>query len=157
MRPAGNRRFGGEASGLAALCLLLAIIPLGGVACGSQQTELAAATEVVDSWIAAWNAHDPEAIAAHFTENAVYQDINERWTGREGILEHANYFSGIIQEVRRVDQGRAAHDGAFVFVISFDFDFGSAEGAGTDLGEVEITVSGGLIARVEWLSRKQTD
>lgn len=126
---------------------------VGAAACGSQQTELAAATEVVDEWIAAWNADDSDAVADAFTADAIYQDFDEQWSGRDSILEHARYFNDIILEARRLGEGQSTERGTFVFRLAFDFDFGS--GPGTDVGEVEVTITQQLMSRVEWLSREQ--
>src|SRR5215471_7083512 len=32
-------------------------------------------TDVAAAWIAAWNSHDPDAVVALFTDDAVYEDV----------------------------------------------------------------------------------
>jgi hypothetical protein len=140
-------------SPVAPVHLVLAFVLVGTAACGPQQTDLAVATEAVDEWIAAWNAHDPDAIGGAFTADAVYQDLSDQWSGRDSIRDHARYFKNIIREVRRIGEGRATERGTFVFRLGFDFDFGS--GPGTDVGEVEVTITDRLMSRVEWLNREQ--
>jgi hypothetical protein len=112
-------------------------------------TDLATATELIDAWVKGWNTDDPDAVAAVFTENAVNQDNHGQRTGRPAIRQHAEYYVEIMQEMRRTGEGRATEDGTYVFPVSFDYDFGNAQGSGTDAGEVEVELAGGFLSRLE--------
>jgi uncharacterized protein (TIGR02246 family) len=43
---------------------------------------------VLDPWKAAVDAHDPEAAAAVFTEEAIFQGLHQYTVGRRGIAEY---------------------------------------------------------------------
>jgi uncharacterized protein (TIGR02246 family) len=74
-------------------------------ATAEDRTALAA---VLDRWKAAVDAHEPEAVAAVFTEQAIFQGLHPYSVGRRGIAEYfASQPLGMaaeytIQEVRRL-------------------------------------------------------
>jgi nuclear transport factor 2 (NTF2) superfamily protein len=111
--------------------------------------DLAAATDLIDAWVAAWNADDPVAVAAVFTEDAFYRDNNVQRTGRPAILQYAEYYIETVLEVRRTGEGWATERGTFVFPVSFDYDFGTPGDSGTDAGEVEVELAGELLSRFD--------
>src|SRR5882757_1504520 len=43
---------------------------------------------VLDSWKAAVDAHEPEAVAAVFTEQAIFQGLHPYTVGRRGVAEY---------------------------------------------------------------------
>jgi steroid delta-isomerase-like uncharacterized protein len=49
---------------------------------------------VIDDWVAAWNSHDPDAVVAVFTPDAVYEDValGQVNHGRDEIRAFAEYF-----------------------------------------------------------------
>ncbi|MDQ3694437.1 MAG: ester cyclase [Chloroflexota bacterium] len=51
------------------------------------QATPAAMPPIVDQWLAAWNAHNPEQMAALFTEDGVYEDLAFEFVleGRQGV------------------------------------------------------------------------
>jgi uncharacterized protein (TIGR02246 family) len=63
---------------------------------------------VLDRWKAAVDAHDPEAVAAVFTEGAIFQGLHPYSVGRAGVAEYyASQPLGMIatyaiREVRRL-------------------------------------------------------
>ncbi|MEE6257576.1 SgcJ/EcaC family oxidoreductase [Plantactinospora sonchi] len=70
--------------------------------------EQAALRAVLDRWKAAVDAHEPEAVAACFTEQAIFQGLRPYSVGRRGVAEYydsqplgmtAEY---TIQETRRL-------------------------------------------------------
>ena len=63
---------------------------------------------VLDSWKAAVDAHEPEAVASVFTEQAIFQGLHPYVVGRRGVAEYyASQPLGMtaeytIQETRRL-------------------------------------------------------
>ncbi|WP_326614328.1 hypothetical protein OIE62_01010 [Streptomyces scopuliridis] len=43
---------------------------------------------VLDQWKAAVNAHEPEQVAARFTEDAIFQGLHPYSVGRQGVAEY---------------------------------------------------------------------
>ena len=70
--------------------------------------EMAALRAVLDPWKAAVGAHEPEAVASVFTEQAIFQGLHPYTVGRPGVAEYyAAQPLGMtaaytIQEVRRL-------------------------------------------------------
>ena len=44
--------------------------------------------DVLDRWKAAVNAHEPERVAAIFTEEAIFQGLHPYSVGRPGVAEY---------------------------------------------------------------------
>ena len=85
--------------------------------------DIAALRAVLDPWKAAVDAHEPEAVASVFTEQAVFQGLHPYTVGRPGVAEYyAAQPLGMtavytIQEVRRL----APH--LVLGYLSVDFSF----------------------------------
>ncbi|MFE3138169.1 YybH family protein [Streptomyces scopuliridis] len=43
---------------------------------------------VLDQWKAAVDAHEPDQVAAHFTEDAIFQGLHPYSVGRQGVAEY---------------------------------------------------------------------
>jgi uncharacterized protein (TIGR02246 family) len=68
-------------------------------------------TGVLDAWKSAVDAHDPERVAAFFTEDAIFQGLHPYSVGRDGVA--AYYGSqplGMTAEYRIVETRRLAED-----------------------------------------------
>jgi uncharacterized protein (TIGR02246 family) len=80
-------------------------------------------TGVLDSWKAGVDAHEPEAVAALFTQEAIFQGLHPYSVGRDGIA--AYYDSqplGMAAEYKIVETRRLAEDLVLGY-LSVDFSF----------------------------------
>ncbi len=80
-------------------------------------------TGVLDAWKSAVDAHDPERVAASFTEDAIFQGLHPYSVGRDGVA--AYYGSqplGMTAEYRIVETRRLAED-VLLGYSSVDFAF----------------------------------
>lgn len=110
------------------------------------QDDLEVATERMDEWVASWNDEDPDANAAIFTEDGVYEDPLDRGgSSRDEILVFAREHVGGVWNVSRTGEGMVTESGTFVFPVSFDW------AGGSDTGEIEVELDGDLVSRLVWL------
>jgi uncharacterized protein (TIGR02246 family) len=80
-------------------------------------------TEVLDAWKSAVDAHEPERVAAVFTEDAIFQGLHPYSVGRDGVA--AYYDSqplGMTADYRIVETRRLAEDVVLGYA-SVDFGF----------------------------------
>ncbi|MFG2847152.1 YybH family protein [Kitasatospora sp. NPDC048296] len=78
---------------------------------------------VLDGWKAAVDNHQPEQVAAHFTEDAIFQGLHPYSTGRSGVA--AYYDSqplGLTADYRILEIRRPA-EGLVLGYLSVDFSF----------------------------------
>lgn len=77
------------------------------------QATPAATPKVVERWAAAWNAHDPAAMAALFTDDGVYEDLGFEWYsgGKAMIASWVEVTTAGVADVRieLVDAFQAGH------------------------------------------------
>jgi uncharacterized protein (TIGR02246 family) len=102
-------------------------------------------TGVLDAWKSAVDAHDPERVAASFTEDAIFQGLHPYSVGRDGV---AKYYDsqplGMTAAYRIVETRRLAED-VLLGYLSVDFAF-------TDRPAISVHL-GVIVRRVgeEWL------
>jgi ketosteroid isomerase-like protein len=112
--------------------------------------------EVVESYFAAWNAHDPGRVAAHFTPNGVrhWRVVNnpaihspERFEGRSAIADGVRAFMNMLPDLRVESGVYAETDEGAVFEWTC---FGTHTGAWGDWrGQGEaVELPGVSIARI---------
>jgi uncharacterized protein (TIGR02246 family) len=78
---------------------------------------------VLDRWKAAVNAHEPEAVAAVFTEQAIFQGLHPYSVGRRGVAEYyASQPLGMTAEYTLQETRRLAPDLVLGY-LSVDFSF----------------------------------
>ncbi|WP_409468186.1 YybH family protein [Streptomyces sp. HC307] len=66
---------------------------------------------VLDQWKAAVDAHRPERVAAHFTEDAIFQGLHPYSVGRQGVAEYYDSQPlGLTAEYRILETRRPADD-----------------------------------------------
>lgn len=112
-----------------------------------QTDELSFATQVVDSWIVAWQSDDGAAVAALFTEDGMFVDLGRGTLRGRDLIESDVAFRGPgTTNGQRTGELALTEEGTYVFPAQFDFD-----GEGPWVGEMEITLEGDLISRLEWL------
>ena len=64
------------------------------------QTTPAAIPQVVERWAAAWNAHDPAAMTALFTDDGLYEDLafGASFQGKDGVAEWVTITTSVIPD-----------------------------------------------------------
>jgi uncharacterized protein (TIGR02246 family) len=78
---------------------------------------------VLDPWKAAVDAHEPEAVAAVFTEQAILQGLHPYSVGRNGVAEYyASQPSGMTVEYTIKETRRLAPDLVLGY-LTVDFSF----------------------------------
>ncbi|MDQ7810288.1 nuclear transport factor 2 family protein [Amycolatopsis sp. A133] len=80
-------------------------------------------TGVLDGWKSAVEAHEPERVADHFTEDAIFQGLHPYSVGRAGV---AAYYAaqplGMTADYRVEETRRLAED-VILGYVSVDFAF----------------------------------
>ena len=78
---------------------------------------------VLDPWKAAVDAHDPDGVAAWFTDDAIFQGLHPYTVGRQGVAEYyASQPAGLTAEYRILETRRPASDFVYGY-LSVDFAF----------------------------------
>ncbi|MET8141637.1 SgcJ/EcaC family oxidoreductase [Sphaerisporangium sp. NPDC005288] len=78
---------------------------------------------VLDRWKAAVDGHEPEQVAALFTEDAIFQGLHPYSVGRPGVAAYyASQPLGLTAEYR-VLETRALADGLVLGYLAVDFSF----------------------------------
>lgn len=89
---------------------------------------------VLDRWKAAVDRHEPDQVAAQFTEDAIFQGLHPYSVGKPGIA--AYYDSqpiGLAAEYRILETRRLAEDLVLGY-LSVDFSFTDRPTLGVNLG-----------------------
>jgi steroid delta-isomerase-like uncharacterized protein len=88
----------------------------------------------VRSYMDAWNAHDPAAVAEHMTEDVVYVDlgINERMEGRAAVREFVGPMETTFSSDYHFDFSGALVDGE-AYALEWTMS-GTNDGASPQLG-----------------------
>ncbi|WP_314409396.1 YybH family protein [Streptomyces kroppenstedtii] len=78
---------------------------------------------VLDRWKAAVDQHEPERVAAQFTEDAIFQGLRPHSVGRPGVAAYyASQPLGLTAEYRILETRRPADD-LVLGHLSVDFSF----------------------------------
>ena len=78
---------------------------------------------VLDGWKTAVDAHDPERVAAYFTEDAIFQGLHPYSVGRQGIAEYYDSQPlGMTAAYKILETRRLASDLVLGY-LSVDFSF----------------------------------
>ena len=78
---------------------------------------------VLDPWKAAVDAHEPDRVAAGFTEDAVFQGLHPYSVGRQGVADYyASQPLGMTADYRFLETRRLADDLVLAY-LSVDFSF----------------------------------
>jgi uncharacterized protein (TIGR02246 family) len=86
-------------------------------------TDRDALGSVIDKWKAAVDAHEPDQVAALFTEDAIFQGLHPYSVGREGIAEYyASQPLGLTADYTVLETRRLADDLVLGY-LSVDFGF----------------------------------
>ncbi|MFC7381962.1 SgcJ/EcaC family oxidoreductase [Sphaerisporangium rhizosphaerae] len=89
---------------------------------------------VLDRWKAAVDGHEPEQVAALFTEDAIFQGLHPYSVGRPGVAAYyASQPLGLTAEYR-VLETRALADGLVLGYLAVDFSFTDRPPIAVNLG-----------------------
>ena len=132
---------------LVAGVLAVGLIGLGvwAIVAADQRHDLATARQLTDEFFAGWNDNDPEAVAAVFTEDGVFVDLESGgvYAGRQAIRAYAADASWAVSEGRRVTEGVRTDTGSVVFATE-------ARIVGVLRAEdLEVELDGELASRIE--------
>jgi hypothetical protein len=127
--------------------LVLALIGVGiwAIVAANQTDDIDVATDLADEWIAGWNASDPEAIVAVFTEDGTYWIWGSVRSGRDEIRSNALYVGSITTNAARITELTSTEAGAFTFGIQWDVS------ARPWVSVVEIELDADLASRIDVL------
>ncbi|MFJ4190851.1 nuclear transport factor 2 family protein [Kitasatospora sp. NPDC089509] len=90
--------------------------------------------EVLDGWKAAVDAHQPDRVAARFTEDAVFQGLHPYSVGRAGVAAYyASQPLGMTADYRILETRRPADD-VLLGYLDVDFAFTDRPTLGVKLG-----------------------
>ncbi len=80
---------------------------------------------VLDGWKQAIDRHDPEAVAALFTENTIFQGLRpDHSVGRQGVVEYyASQPMGLVANFTLLDTRQVGDDAITGYeLVTFDFE-----------------------------------
>ncbi|MEU2623747.1 nuclear transport factor 2 family protein [Streptomyces sp. NPDC007157] len=78
---------------------------------------------VLDRWRAAVDAHQPERVAAQFTEDAVFQGLHPYSVGRQGVADYYDSQPLGMKAAYRVLETRRPADGVVLGYLAVEFSF----------------------------------
>lgn len=78
---------------------------------------------VLDAWKTAVDAHQPERVAARFTEDAVFQGLHPYSVGREGVAEYYDSQPLGMKAAYRILETRRPADGLVLGYLDVEFTF----------------------------------
>ncbi|WP_439379151.1 YybH family protein [Amycolatopsis lexingtonensis] len=111
-------------------------------------------TGVLDAWKSAVDAHEPDRVAAVFTEDAVFQGLHPYSVGRAGVAEYyASQPLGLTADYRVLETRRLAEDVVLGYA-SVDFGFTDRPVLPVSLGVVLRRVGGAWLIAYYQVSRR---
>ncbi|GAA0611867.1 YybH family protein [Kribbella sandramycini] len=103
-------------------------------------------TEVLDHWQAGIAAHDPKAIAALFTEDAIFQGLHPYGVGRDAVAEYYDSQPFGLQAQYELLETRELAAGLQLGYLTVDFTFTDRPPVTVNLS---ILLNHGLIAHYQ--------
>jgi uncharacterized protein (TIGR02246 family) len=79
--------------------------------------------EVMDGWRAAVDGHEPERVAAGFTQDAIFQGLHPYTVGREGIAEYYESQPLGMKAQYTILETRQVADDTVLAYLNVDFSF----------------------------------
>ncbi|SEG41901.1 conserved hypothetical protein [Actinacidiphila yanglinensis] len=98
---------------------------------------------VLDDWKDGVDRHQPERVAAHFTEDAVFQGLHPYTVGRQGVAEYYASQPLGMAAAYRVLETRHLSDDLVLGYLSVDFTFTDQPTRTVNLGVVVRRTDGG--------------
>ncbi|MET8637716.1 SgcJ/EcaC family oxidoreductase [Streptomyces sp. NPDC004074] len=102
----------------------------------STETQRAVLRNVMDRWKAAVDAHEPQQVAACFTEDAVFQGLRPYSVGRAGVAEYYDSQPLGLMAVYEVLEVRSLAEDVLLGYLSVDFSFADRPTIPVTLGVV---------------------
>ena len=78
---------------------------------------------VLDAWKAGVDAHEPEKVAATFTEDAIFQGLHPYTVGRRGIAEYYDSQPLGLKADYKILESRRVADDVVLGYLNVDFSF----------------------------------
>jgi uncharacterized protein (TIGR02246 family) len=78
---------------------------------------------VLDQWKAAVDGHQPQRVASHFTEDAIFQGLHPYSVGRQGIADYYDSQPHGMTATYRILETREPADGLVLGYLDVDFSF----------------------------------
>jgi uncharacterized protein (TIGR02246 family) len=80
-------------------------------------------TRVLDQWKAAVDAHQPERVAALFTEDAIFQGLHPYSVGRQGVADYYDSQPLGLKAAYRILETRRPADDLVLGYLAVEFSF----------------------------------
>ncbi|MGV9268302.1 YybH family protein [Kitasatospora sp. NPDC003701] len=90
--------------------------------------------DVLDRWKAAVDAHEPEEVAALFTEDAIFQGLHPYAVGRQGVADYYGAQPLGMTAAYRILETRQLADDLVLGYLAVDFSFTDRPVVGVNLG-----------------------
>ncbi|MFE2724242.1 YybH family protein [Kitasatospora sp. NPDC059327] len=90
--------------------------------------------DVLERWKAAVDAHEPERVAALFTEDAIFQGLHPYSVGRRGVAEYYGAQPLGMTAGYRILETRRLADDLVLGYLAVDFSFTDRPTLGVNLG-----------------------
>ncbi|GAA4605359.1 SgcJ/EcaC family oxidoreductase [Actinoallomurus liliacearum] len=78
---------------------------------------------VLDEWKAGVDAHEPQRVASHFTEDAIFQGLHPYSVGRQGVADYYESQPLGLSAAYRVLESRRLSDDLVLGYLAVDFSF----------------------------------
>ena len=132
--------------GLTVLALAVVGVGIWAIVAANQTDDIDVATDLVDDWIAGWNADDPEAIVAVFTEDgALIDSTGVSASGTDELPAYAEYWGIRVTDSERTGELTSTGDGTFSYPGRL------VVGDVTHDTVIEIELDGDLASRIQVL------
>jgi uncharacterized protein (TIGR02246 family) len=89
---------------------------------------------VLDQWKAAVDRHEPQQVASHFTEDAIFQGLHPYSVGRPGIAAYYDSQPIGMTAAYRILETRRPADDLVLGYLGVDFSFTDRPTLGVNLG-----------------------
>jgi len=90
---------------------------------GSSEEAEAVVRSVMDRWKAAVDGHEPEQVAAGFTEDAIFQGLQPYSVGRPGVVAYYDSQPLGMTAAYRIVETRQPAEGLVLAYLAVDFSF----------------------------------
>jgi uncharacterized protein (TIGR02246 family) len=98
---------------------------------------------VLDQWKAAVDNHEPQRVASHFTEDAVFQGLRPYSVGRQGVADYYASQPLGLSAAYRILESRRLSDDIVLGYLTVDFSFTDRPTLNVNLGVVLKRSDGG--------------
>ena len=89
---------------------------------------------VLDQWKSGVDAHEPHRVAAHFTEDAIFQGLHPYSVGRQGVADYYESQPLGLSAAYRILESRRLSDDLVLGYLAVDFSFTDRPTLSVNLG-----------------------